>query len=134
MSTMNRMHNASNPNQTKAKRVLCVCSAGLLRSPTMANVLHKEFGWNTRAVGCSLDYALIEIDRVQIHWADEVWFADKEHYEWSRQSTEDKTLLKDKYKVILNIPDKYPWGDPELEGLILQQARDHEIMAKAKGI
>lgn len=31
MSLMNRLGNADNPYQDRYKRVLCVCSAGLLR-------------------------------------------------------------------------------------------------------
>ena len=50
-SNYNRLGNSRNIYQGKDKRVLCVCSAGLLRSPTAANVLHKEFGYNTRACG-----------------------------------------------------------------------------------
>ena len=42
-STLNQLANINNPYQGKSKKVLCLCSAGLLRSPTAANVLHREF-------------------------------------------------------------------------------------------
>lgn len=49
---MNRIANASNKFQGSYKRVLCVCSAGLLRSPTAALVLSKDpYNFNTRACG-----------------------------------------------------------------------------------
>ncbi len=73
MREMNRMHNAGNLHQGQYKKVLCVCSAGLLRSPTTAVVLSKEpYNFNTRAAGCVPDYALIKVDAVLIHWADEI--------------------------------------------------------------
>jgi len=43
MITAARVDNITNPYQTKAKKVLCLCSAGMLRSPTIANTLHKEY-------------------------------------------------------------------------------------------
>jgi predicted protein tyrosine phosphatase len=69
MSLMNRLGNAKNEYQTKVKKVLCVCSAGMLRSPTLANVLHEKFGYNTRAVGYSPHFALVPLDQVHLKWA-----------------------------------------------------------------
>ncbi len=63
--TFNRLHNMRNPHQGSNKKVLCVCSAGLLRSPTLAWILSNEpFNFNTRAVGTSSEYALIVLDEV----------------------------------------------------------------------
>lgn len=130
MSFMNRLANAGNRFQGPAKRVLCVCSAGLLRSPTAANVLHKEYGHNTRACGTSKEYALIPLDAVLIQWADEIVFVEQEKYDeaWANY----KDLLKDKRNVVLNIPDNYEWGDPTLEALIKKQYDDVVIMEKAQ--
>ena len=69
----NRLYNVSNPYQGTRKRVLAVCSAGLLRSPTIAWILSNEpFGFNTRACGISEEYALIPIDKALLRWADEI--------------------------------------------------------------
>ena len=65
MSTMNRMSTVHNRYQGDYKRVLCVCSAGLLRSPTAALVLAQDpYNYNTRAVGVTQDFALVPVDRV----------------------------------------------------------------------
>ena len=73
MNEMNRKYNSKNPYQGKYKRVLCVCSAGLLRSPTAAWVLSNEpYGFNTRAAGIDAGHALIPVDDVLIEWADEI--------------------------------------------------------------
>ena len=125
----NRLGNAKNPYQTEAKKVLCVCSAGLLRSPTAANALHSEYGYNTRAVGVAEDYALVPMDIVHIHWADELVFVEQKVYDqaWS----EFKDVLKDKKVVVLAIPDNFEWNDPELVAIIKKQYADHFIMAEA---
>ena len=91
---------------------MSVCSAGLLRSPTIAKVLVMN-GYNTRSCGCR-DYALIQIDNVLIEWADVVVFADQEH-----KAVVDQTqCLSGKDVYILDIPDNYGYGDPELVKII----------------
>ena len=79
IAKLNQLANVGNPFQGKAKKVLCVCSAGLLRSPTLANVLHRQFGFNTRAVGYCQEYALIPISQALIWWADEIVFVNHLH-------------------------------------------------------
>lgn len=71
----NRMWNSKNPHQGNAERILCVCHAGLLRSPTIANVLAGR-GFNTRSVGSDRDFALIPMDEVLLEWADTVIVVD----------------------------------------------------------
>ena len=116
--TRNREANLTNKYQTDAKKVLCVCSAGMLRSPTCANVLHKEFGYNTRAVGVVEDYALIPIDLGLVLWADEVLVVEERVLDlFSKelaQAAEGKL-------VVLDLPDVFAWGDPQLEEYILEQ-------------
>src|SRR5580658_1563149 len=71
--SFNRLHNVRNPMQGDAKRVLCLCSAGLLRSPTVAWVLsNAPYDYNTRAAGVDHEYALVGIDQFLICWADEI--------------------------------------------------------------
>ena len=119
-SKMNRLANAQNPYQGDMKRVLCVCSAGLLRSPTIAWVLsNPPYNCNTRAAGVSQDYALIPIDDALIHWADEIVCADEEH---ARPITElikeNNFLAKEKPIHILSIEDKYKTRSPELVKIV----------------
>ena len=129
MSFMNRLANSSNRFQTPAKRVLCVCSAGLLRSPTTANVLHQEYGFNTRAAGIVKEYALIPVDEVLIEWADEIVWVEQEKFDEGWEMFKD--VLKHKKNVILDIPDIHQWNDPELRVTIKKQYDDATIMEKA---
>jgi predicted protein tyrosine phosphatase len=75
----NRLANCENEYQGSFMRVLTVCSAGLLRSPTIARVLTRDFdNVNTRAVGTSSDYALVPLDMVHLKWAHLIICANDE--------------------------------------------------------
>lgn len=113
----NRIWNVSNPYQGEAHKVLCVCSAGLLRSPTAANVLHKEFGYNTRACGTDTDHALIPLDTVLCHWADEIVCMESRH-------AHEITAINPKFEeklTCLQILDDYSYMDEDLQALIKQR-------------
>lgn len=112
MTTLNRLANCKNRFQGERKKVLCVCAAGLLRSPTAAFVLsNPPFDYNTRSAGLDEEFALIPVDDVLLEWADLIVCMTSEQASELRERTE-KTV------VCLNIPDKYSFRDPELEDLI----------------
>ena len=67
-SPMNALHNVTNPYQGPEKRVLCLCSAGLLRSARLAQILQQDYNYNTRNAGVS-DYALIPVNTALLAWA-----------------------------------------------------------------
>jgi predicted protein tyrosine phosphatase len=102
---------ARHPDQGGYKKVLCVCSAGLLRSATAAVVLSQPpFNFNTRAAGLG-ESALIQVNDVLLHWADEIVCMTQE-YEGILLGLTDKPIL------CLYIPDDYQYRDPYLKGLI----------------
>lgn len=104
---MNRLANVTNPYQGKAKKVLCLCSAGLLRSPTAAFVLSTDpFNYNTRAAGVTEEYALIPVDDVLLNWADEIVVMEP----WMSGYVVDHL---DK-TIVLDIPDLFSFRDPKL--------------------
>lgn len=121
----NRRFNVTNPNQGDYKKVLCVCSAGLLRSPTAAYVLSQEpYNYNTRAVGVNVEYALIPVDLIMFYWADEVICMEENHKRMLEHMIDtseyiDKVKVKMKAQIkVLGIPDMYMYRDPELCKLI----------------
>ena len=118
-----RLANAKNQCQTNAKRVLCVCSAGLLRSPTVANVLHDQYGYNTRAVGVNADFALIPVDEVLLQWADEVVCVQQHIAEAIIIHFEEAAVGV--HFVTLNIEDRFEWNNSELQSQIRKQYREY---------
>jgi predicted protein tyrosine phosphatase len=116
--TRERIGNASNKYQGKYKRVLAVCSGGLLRSPTIAHTLASDpYNYNTRSVGIDPNYALNLIDQVLLEWADEIVCADTEHEVTVSMKLIDIGITR-KPVVNLKLPDIYPYRDRKLVHLI----------------
>jgi predicted protein tyrosine phosphatase len=115
-----RAINCKNPYQGTRKRVLCVCSAGLLRSPTVAWILSNEpWGFNTRAVGSEREFALVPIDEVLIQWADLLVFVNQQN----AASTARQFDISNKDYIVLDIPDRYECRDPELVQIATEQIK-----------
>jgi predicted protein tyrosine phosphatase len=122
--TESRIGNCSNRHQGDYKKVLAVCSAGMLRSPTIAWVLgQKPYGYNCRAAGYVHDYALVKVDDVLLTWADEIVCADFEHYFFVKDRLDELGLQK----TILNLelPDIYEYRNPKLVKLIRKAYDKH---------
>lgn len=113
-----RMENAWNPHQGDKKRVLCICSAGLLRSPTIAWILsNAPWNYNTRAAGSEVEYALIQVNDVLLHWAQELVFVNRRNL----QSVAKRFAL-DKHTIhTLDLPDRFVFRDPELVEIARKQ-------------
>lgn len=93
------------------KRVLCVCSGGMLRSATAAIVLsQKPYSFNTRAAGTD-ENALVKVDEFLISWADEIVCMTSQH------AILIGPLLRlhpNKRCVTLGIEDNFEYRDPAL--------------------
>jgi len=120
--TRNQLHNIHNIYQGTTKRVLCVCSAGLLRSATLQNFLIKEYGYNVRNCGTEESYALIPISEALVRWADEIVFVNQENFEKVDERLHEMGLLP-KCRV-LDIPDDYEFNAPELLEIIKKQYKN----------
>ena len=109
----------SNMHQGDYKRVLTVCSANMLRSPTIAHVLSAEpYNFNTRSAGTH-SYALIPVTEELLFWADEIVCADTEHAIAIRDKMMDLNLNKP--IVNLQIEDIYEYRNPKLVELIKER-------------
>lgn len=114
----NRLWNCKNPHQGDRKKVLCVCSAGLLRSPTAAWILSNEpFGFNTRAVGLDTGHALVPIDSILLTWADEIVCMDNIQKHEIEQIMV-RFFIKNKPVHNLNVMDAFGFRDSELINLL----------------
>ena len=120
-ATKNQLTNINNHYQTFAKRVCVVCSAGLLRSPTLSNILHNELGYNTRSCGSALNFALIPISEALVHWCDELVFVDEDCKIYLDDDIKEEIKLAECREITLNIPDNYNWNDDELKLIALEQ-------------
>ena len=103
-----------NPFQGKDPRLLFVCSAGLLRSATGANLFAKK-GFNTRNCGTHR-FALIPLSTNLIMWADHIIFVHPTNYDVARETYNGNPIyyVMDDKAMILNIPDDYDYNHPKL--------------------
>lgn len=115
-----RIGNASNKYQGDYKKVLAVCSGGLLRSPTIAHILASPpYNYNTRSAGTNKSYALTLLDDTLLRWADEIVCTDFEHEQTVHQLLSYHGLNNTPV-VCLQIPDIYEYRDPVLVDLIIK--------------
>jgi len=124
--TRNQLYNVSNASQGETKKVLTVCSAGLLRSATLQNMLIKEYGYNVRNCGTVESYALIPISEALVKWADEIVFVNNENYQHVKKDIEELGLLNKTY--VLDIPDMYNFNDPKLLEICKEQYNNKTLI------
>lgn len=124
-SPMNALHNVTNPYQGKEKRVLCLCSASLLRSQTLATVLYEKYGYNTRSAGVS-DYALIPVSTALLKWADEIICVEQDVFDLlmndlDKYEETNNERIELQNIIVLDIPDIYERMNPTLQRIIIEQ-------------
>lgn len=116
----------SNSFQGDYKRVLTVCSAGILRSATAAHILCGDpWNFNTRNAGTA-SYALIPVTEDLLQWADEIICMEDEHREYVEQKLEE-WMLPAKPIVTLDIEDIYEYRDERLIKLISTKYNEYYV-------
>lgn len=130
MLTRNRLGNARNQYQGKFPRVLTVCSAGMLRSPTIAWVLSNDpWNFNTRAVGVSNEYALTQIDGMHVAWADDIIVVEPYMADIIKIMIEDVNKISwdpiEPRIFVWDIPDIYSFRDKKLVRLVKDIAHQY---------
>lgn len=124
MIRQNALWNCKNPHQGNYKRVLTVCSAGLLRSPTIAWVLSNKTDFNCRSAGVH-DYALVQVDDVLIKWADLIICAEEAIESIILNKYKDQ--LEHRTVINLDIPDNFSYRDPKLIKIIEEKLKEREL-------
>lgn len=99
-----------NPWQGKELRLLFVCSVGMLRSPTFADVATTK-GYNARSCGSDVRFALIPISANLVYWSDVIVFINNENYVQAKTNLEEYSSLIARKAVVLNINDDFERND-----------------------
>jgi predicted protein tyrosine phosphatase len=118
-----------NAYQGKHKKVLTVCSAGCLRSPTAAHILSSEpWNYNTRCAGTSAEYAIVPITEALIVWADVIVCMDEIqqlHINTMQNKLAEEYEAFDYKQVInLDIPDNFDYRNPKLVGIMKEKFKE----------
>ena len=105
-----------NKYQGMQTRLLFVCTAGLLRSPTCATV-GAQLGFNTRSAGSEDQYALIPVTWNLIQWANFIIFVEQKNYDEVLEKFSGNEIAVETIKekaMVWNIPDNYEYMEPML--------------------
>lgn len=97
------------------KRVLFICSANKLRSPTAEHVFAKWPGIEADSAGIS-ESAETVLSREQVDWADIIFVMERVHQ--NRLRKKFKEDVSGKRLICLGIPDDYAYLDPDLIKLL----------------
>ena len=115
----------NNPYQGDYRRLLFVCSAGLLRSATGANLYAKK-GYNTRNCGTH-EYALIPLSMNLLAWAHSIIFVNSENYYDALEKfkgTNGYGELTEK-SITLDIPDNFEYNNSKLIEIMEEQLAEY---------
>lgn len=104
----------NNQYQGNYTRLLFVCTVGMLRSPTGAEI-GIERGYNCRACGHD-DVALIPLSVNLIMWADHIIFVSPTDKILSMKKFESSGYDEDieQKSIVMHIDDDYSFGDSSL--------------------
>jgi predicted protein tyrosine phosphatase len=97
------------------KRLLFICGANKLRSPTAEHVFSMWPDVETDSAGLNA-ISEQQLSSEQVEWADIIFVMEKTQR--SKVSTRFRKYLKGKHIVCLDIPDKYAFMDAELVRLL----------------
>ena len=122
-ASMNQLANVHNRYQGAYKKVLFVCSAGLLRSATAAHVFSGEpYNFNTRTAGVALEYALNPVNEALLEWADHIFLIEGEHYNMLYEIFGEETFNAYKAKMVaLEVPDHFAYRDERLVKILKEK-------------
>lgn len=110
----------NNSFQGKDKKVVFVCTMGILRSATAARLYARKY--NTRCAGTDPE-ALVPLSVNLIEWADELVFVNAENYA-IYMAEKDLTVLTEPDIRVLDIPDNYEHMHPRLIEAFREQYED----------
>ena len=97
------------------RRLLFICSQNKLRSPTAEAIYSEHPDVEVDSAGLNHD-AAVPLSPEQIEWADLILVMEKSHR--NKLSKKFRKYLCGKRVVVLNIPDRYDYMDPELVEVI----------------
>ena len=97
------------------KRLLFICSANKLRSPTAEHVFSAWSNVETDSAGLNAS-ADQQLSTEQVEWADIIFVMEKTHR--NELTKKFRKYLKNKRVICLDIPDEYEFMDPILVRLL----------------
>lgn len=89
--------------------LLFICSKNQWRSPTAVLLFKNHPNHIARSAGTN-NNARIRVNQKMIDWADALFVMERKH----RDIIKERFNISDQPLIVLEIPDDYQFGDPEL--------------------
>jgi predicted protein tyrosine phosphatase len=99
-------------------KLLFICSANLMRSPTAEKVFSRDEEIEAASAGINTD-AQTPVSADLVEWADVVVAMEQVHKNFLQERF--GYLLRRKRLAVLGIPDRYAYMDPELVRLLKEK-------------
>ena len=103
---------------TSVQKILFVCEANRLRSPTAEAVFRDYPGVEARSAGVGKE-ATVPVSAELLEWADVTFVMEKRHRNIIHSKF--KGIYQRKRIICLYIPDEYEFMDPELIQILEQK-------------
>jgi len=100
--------------------LLFICSMNQWRSPT-AELLFKHHSVHTARSAGTNNNARIRVNQKMIDWADVLFVMERKH----RDIIKERFNISDRPVIILEIPDDYQFGDPDLMEILQISLADY---------
>src|SRR3569833_76313 len=100
--------------------LLFICSMNQWRSPT-AELLFKHHPVHKARSAGTNNNARIRVNQKMIDWADVLFVMERKH----RDIIKDRFDISDQPLVVLEIPDDYQFGDPDLIDILQISLTDY---------
>ena len=99
-------------------KLLFICSANLMRSPTAEKIFSSHEGIEATSAGINAD-AETPVSADLVEWADVVVAMEQHHARFLQENF--GYLLRRKRVAVLGIADRYEFMDPELVEILKQK-------------
>jgi predicted protein tyrosine phosphatase len=117
-----RLPEAMRDSDSRPIRTLFICQQNRKRSATAERVFAKDPTLDVRSAGTATD-ALVQVNRRMIEWADVIFVMDDgQRRDLGRMFPGDEAVDR---AICLDIPDLYPFLDPELVTLLRERTQPH---------
>lgn len=98
-------------SESKVRKILFVCTANRLRSPTAEKIFSSHPGVDARSAGVGRE-ATLPVSAELLEWADIIFVMEKRHRNIIHSRF--KEIYQRKRIICLYIPDEFEFMDPEL--------------------
>jgi len=118
-------------SERKVRRIVFVCSANRLRSPTAEKIFSSHPGVDARSAGVGKE-AAVPVSAELLEWADLIFVMEKRHRNMIHSRF--KEIYQRKRIICLYIPDEFEFMDPDLISLLEEKVTPYLLASGEENV